>query len=346
MTIEQVDNLIIWTFGGIFLCMVAGSILDKVSPANEKTLAKNLGEKYPKIEFILTTIIRSTFVISMLLMAFGILNFLIWMLTSNYVIPLRGDIHILLFLFFGLISMAALLARNLLGVLFIKFNKVNKKSDDKDKISASVIDFYTQVMQEYGKYMESSSLNPLCVSDTDKLPYPKDIIKKSLQLVLLTTKDEAFKVAAKTGYLSLAHYQYGVGDNDICWIAPELKPDNYIEKIATDPDFLNLVNEALEESEKYNLDWRDLSYKELYKFLFESDNILITIASEYSDFSIEKYSLNLELHKKHYEAFQSPVCILDPPRLGNLPTCTTLECENNLIARSVKDHSPCIISRT
>ena len=253
-----------------------------------------------------------------------------------------------------------LLAKAMITALFIYLmchtfgcgnNKKSKQSNHKDEVNSGVNEFYTNVMQEYGRYIEINGMEPMCVSDQENLPYPKDLIKKSLQLGLLTTTDDSHKSALKATYAILADYQAGVGNTDICFMKfPTIKPGSDLEKIADNPDLLDSLKKAEEAHEEYRVNWQDKIEKEYFRLLSERDDVYSTISANYSDFSMDKYLLNLKLYKRHYERFNITPAVLTGKGSQSLEVSVicerSLDCENKQIEKFLESEEPCLIVST
>lgn len=67
------------------------------------------------------------------------------------------------------------------------------------------------VIQAYGKALETDAPAPGCVADEGKLPYTKDTIKAAIVAGLKDTTDDHIKDLLKAGYIQLSQWQPGVG---------------------------------------------------------------------------------------------------------------------------------------
>lgn len=110
-----------------------------------------------------------------------------------------------------------------------------------------------EVVQVYGKFLETSSPRPGTVADANKLPYPKQKIKEAIIAALHRTNDPTIKEHLKGGYICLSDWQEGVGEKD-----------QGIDLLGLDmsqgPEVLkHLLLEYNPESEK----WTDLAKEEL-----------------------------------------------------------------------------------
>jgi hypothetical protein len=72
----------------------------------------------------------------------------------------------------------------------------------------------TAIIQEYGKTLETLVPTPGCVADGNKLPYPKEVIKKAIIAGLRSTENQQIREHLKVGYIPLADWQPGVGESD------------------------------------------------------------------------------------------------------------------------------------
>ena len=71
-----------------------------------------------------------------------------------------------------------------------------------------------EIVGTYGDVLASGPV-PGTVADTAELPYPKDTIKKAILVLLRATKDHAMREHLKSGFVSLADWQPGVGPNRV-----------------------------------------------------------------------------------------------------------------------------------
>ena len=72
-----------------------------------------------------------------------------------------------------------------------------------------------RIAQAYGDVLHSSAPLPGCVADASRLPYDKDTIKHALAICLSANNDPHLIQHLKHGYLQLAAWQYGVGDETL-----------------------------------------------------------------------------------------------------------------------------------
>ena len=73
---------------------------------------------------------------------------------------------------------------------------------------------FTQVVQDYGNILETSTPVPGTVADLKKLPYPKQQIKDSIIAALRNSDDQQMKEHLKFAYIQLSNWQEGVGESD------------------------------------------------------------------------------------------------------------------------------------
>jgi hypothetical protein len=71
-----------------------------------------------------------------------------------------------------------------------------------------------EIVGTYGDVLASGPV-PGTVADTIELPYPKDTIKKAILVLLRATKDPSMREHLKSGYVSLADWQPGVGPSRV-----------------------------------------------------------------------------------------------------------------------------------
>jgi len=72
-----------------------------------------------------------------------------------------------------------------------------------------------KIIQAYGAVLQAKAPAPGRVADASKLPFPKERIKAALIFGLKATNDQQMKEILKVGYIQLADWQEGVGENDI-----------------------------------------------------------------------------------------------------------------------------------
>jgi hypothetical protein len=98
-----------------------------------------------------------------------------------------------------------------MGLLSKLFGKNSQKIDPKKPLTPEMVD---KIIQDYGYALEYEAPYPGTVADQNKLPYPKEQIKAALIIAMRFAEDEKMKEAFKVGFLSLACWQEGVGDED------------------------------------------------------------------------------------------------------------------------------------
>ena len=67
-----------------------------------------------------------------------------------------------------------------------------------------------EIVSAYGTVLETGPV-PGTVADECELPYPKQIIKQALLVLLKTTTDPKMRGNLKAGYICLSDWQQGVG---------------------------------------------------------------------------------------------------------------------------------------
>lgn len=72
-----------------------------------------------------------------------------------------------------------------------------------------------KIVQDYGAILGSGAPAPGCVADVRELPYPKEHIKLALAFALSVTDDPQMRSHLKSGYISLADWQEGVGERPV-----------------------------------------------------------------------------------------------------------------------------------
>ena len=98
-----------------------------------------------------------------------------------------------------------------------------------------------EIIQRYGKVIETEAPTPGCIADAGKLPYPKSQIKEALVIGLRATKDPQTANALKICYLQLADWQEGVGESNLGLDIGELMAANH--------DTETLINKIASQSE-------------------------------------------------------------------------------------------------
>jgi len=190
--------------------------------------------------------------------------------------------------------------------LFDRYKRGTLTSKEVVSTISEVELFYTKVMNDYGYHLEHYAPSITQVADEDKLPYPKNLIKRSILLAIILSKDEEFKSALKVSYSSLSNYQPSIGldnlglsyetisnlNNLIDKNIDNQRNDEEAEKIISDLD------DGMKEFEKHNKNIQT----EAITLEKEISNPFKTISKNYLDFSVEKYFKNLLLHKEFYMA--------------------------------------------
>lgn len=72
-----------------------------------------------------------------------------------------------------------------------------------------------KIVQDYGAALGSSAPAPGCVADVRNLPHSKERIKQALVFALRLTKEPQMREQLKVGYISLADWQEGVGNETV-----------------------------------------------------------------------------------------------------------------------------------
>ena len=107
------------------------------------------------------------------------------------------------------------------GVIFVAFGfytalksisatMVVAKLENRDQTSESPDTNFVNIVQAYGKILETSAPVPGTVADASKLPYPKQQIKEAIVVALCSTDDPQIKEHLKVGYIQLSDWQEGV----------------------------------------------------------------------------------------------------------------------------------------
>ncbi|MBT4764836.1 hypothetical protein HOO14_07560 [bacterium] len=104
----------------------------------------------------------------------------------------------------------------------------------------------TEIVQAYGKTLETNAPTPGAVADVSKLPYTKQQIKSAIIEALRSTEDSQMKEFLKVGYIQLSDWQEGVGEAG--------------QGVDLTQDIENLAKAVLEES--FDLDWMPIMHKE------------------------------------------------------------------------------------
>jgi hypothetical protein len=72
-----------------------------------------------------------------------------------------------------------------------------------------------KLVQDYGAVLGSSAPAPGCVADVRNLPHSKERMKQALVFALRLTKEPQMREQLKSGYISLADWQEGVGNERV-----------------------------------------------------------------------------------------------------------------------------------
>ncbi|WP_038247538.1 NfeD family protein [Ghiorsea bivora] len=91
-------------------------------------------------------------------------------------------------------------------IWFQQYSKTSESGNQSNDLMA--------IIQAYGKAIETSAPSPSCVADENKLPYPKNKIKKAIIAGLRSTEDPQIKEHLKISYIQLADWQKDVGELD------------------------------------------------------------------------------------------------------------------------------------
>lgn len=90
------------------------------------------------------------------------------------------------------------------------FNFFKKKSYQ--NLDSLTLEDANKIIQAYGRYIEENTLMPDQVCDEKKLPYPKNVIRKSLIMAMYVENDPAIFGHLASGYILLANYHPNIGD--------------------------------------------------------------------------------------------------------------------------------------
>lgn len=72
-----------------------------------------------------------------------------------------------------------------------------------------------RIVQDYGAVLEFSAPAPGCVADVRNLPHSKERIKQALVFALRLSKEPQMREQMKIGYILLADWQEGVGNETV-----------------------------------------------------------------------------------------------------------------------------------
>lgn len=96
--------------------------------------------------------------------------------------------------------------------LSISATMVSKRLEGKESNSGSSDTKFVEILQSYGKILETAAPAPGTVADVNKLPYTKQQIKKAIIAALRSTGDSQMKEHLKVAYIVLSNWQEGVGE--------------------------------------------------------------------------------------------------------------------------------------
>lgn len=86
--------------------------------------------------------------------------------------------------------------------------------ENQEQSSATLDADFVQIVQAYGKVLETSAPVPGTVADTNKLPFPKQVIKNAIIAALHSIDDPQMKEHLKSAYIQLSDWQEGVGKSN------------------------------------------------------------------------------------------------------------------------------------
>ena len=96
----------------------------------------------------------------------------------------------------------------------ISATMVATRLENQEQTSESADTDFVNIVQAYGKILETSVPVPGTVADASKLPYPKQQIKEAIVAALRSTDDPQMKEYLKVGYIQLSDWQEGVGETN------------------------------------------------------------------------------------------------------------------------------------
>ena len=103
-----------------------------------------------------------------------------------------------------------------LGFKVTKTPFLGSSGNSKEKSSTEMTtERAEEIIQDYGATLEHSAPTAGCVADVEKLPHSKERIKEAIALVLPEIDDAQLREYLKVGYMNLADWQEGVGDEQI-----------------------------------------------------------------------------------------------------------------------------------
>ena len=107
-----------------------------------------------------------------------------------------------------------------------------------------------EIIQDYGSILEHSAPTAGCVADVEKLPHSKERIKEAIALVLPEIEDAQLREYLKFGYMNLAAWQEGVGNDqiglDLTNMAPNADPLEMAKKVSSQGDAMEKWNPLMQ----------------------------------------------------------------------------------------------------
>ena len=94
------------------------------------------------------------------------------------------------------------------------FSKLFGKSDNNYEPTMNE-ELALKIINAYGVILETQVPAPGCVADIRQLPYPKKQIKRAILHALKIVNEPNMQNHLKVGYVTLASWQEGVGDENI-----------------------------------------------------------------------------------------------------------------------------------
>lgn len=91
---------------------------------------------------------------------------------------------------------------------------VATKLENRESNSGNSNTDLTQIIQAYGKTLETEAPTPGSVADASKLPYTKQQIKTAIIAALSSMDDPQMKEHLKVAYIQLSDWQEGVGETN------------------------------------------------------------------------------------------------------------------------------------
>ena len=115
------------------------------------------------------------------------------------------------------------------------FGKLFRKTQASSGEPQMTVSQAWDIVSPYGEFMEKSPVTPGTVADVNELPFPKELIKQAVRILLVETRDSNMRKALKVGYCDLAKYQPGVGPVrvgfDFAKVDPAKNPLLYTKEI-------------------------------------------------------------------------------------------------------------------